>query len=317
MKLYQLEALAACADAGSVRAAARQLGVSQPAVTRAIRDLEKQQQLVLVIRSSTGLQFTEDGRALLEHARLILNQLKSAKAQMEMRRGKVEGKLSVALTPWLSHLFLAEVISEFKSRMPMVQLEIFDSMELITQPLLRDGSIDLSISHANSSYRQLYDVDPLVEYETAIIVRRGHPSENVTTLHDLLGYNWILNYEPGQRETAMQELFWRHGAAVDEAQIYLINSVSIIRSLTQSSDMCTLGPRIITESEPFNRLFRALDLKEKFTPGVLSIISRRNSPTGTSAQCFSDCVRDILKKRLRYRHVGDSNVSVGPLIFLK
>lgn len=67
MKFHHLEALVACADAGSVRAAARQLGVSQPAVTQAIRELEAHQQLALVIRSPTGLQFTDHGKALLAH----------------------------------------------------------------------------------------------------------------------------------------------------------------------------------------------------------------------------------------------------------
>ncbi len=317
MKIYQLEALAACADAGSIRAAARQLGVSQPAITHAIRDLETQQQLSLVIRSPTGLRFTNDGTALLKHARIILNQLKSAQTQMDSRRGLIEGKLSVALTPWLSHIFLADFIREFREKMPKVQLEFYDSLELTTQPLLRDGSIALSISNAPASYHQLYNVDPLLEYETGVIVRRGHPAESAKTIHELLNYNWIMNYAPGQEDTAMQELFWNHGARIDKSQIFLINSISITRSLTLSSDMCSLAARVIASIEPFSSLYATLDLKEKFSPGILSIISRRNNPTGTPAQCFIDCVRNVLRKKLRHRLRNDTAGGVGPLIFLK
>lgn len=317
MKFHQLEALAACADAGSVRAAARQLGVSQPAVTQAIRDLEARQQLSLVIRSPTGLQFTEDGRVLLAHARLILNQIRTAQAQMEVRRGRMEGRLSVALTPWLSDLFLDEIIVEFKRQMPKVQLEFFDSMEIITEPLLRDGTIDLSIAHADQSYRQLYDVDPLLEYETAIIVRRGHPKQDAKSIHDLLDCNWIVQNGQGQREEAMEQLFWRHGVNIDEGRIFFVNSVAIVRSLTISLDMCAIGPRIITDMEPFSDVFVSLDLKEKFRPGVLSITSRKNNPMGQAAQCFGDSVRHVLRKKLHYRVEGDGKHSVGPLLFLK
>lgn len=82
MKLHQLEALVASAETGSVRSAARRLGISQPAVTRALRELETEQQLPLLVRSPTGLSFTDHGQALLAHARLILNQMRQAEEQM-------------------------------------------------------------------------------------------------------------------------------------------------------------------------------------------------------------------------------------------
>ena len=58
MKLHQLQALVASADSGSIRAAARHLGLSQAAVTRALRELEQEQALPLLIRTPTGLGFT-------------------------------------------------------------------------------------------------------------------------------------------------------------------------------------------------------------------------------------------------------------------
>ena len=53
MKLHQLEALVASADAGSIRGAARALGLSQAAITRALRELEANEQLPLLIRAPT------------------------------------------------------------------------------------------------------------------------------------------------------------------------------------------------------------------------------------------------------------------------
>lgn len=82
MKLHQLQALVASADSGSIRAAARHLGLSQAAVTRALRELEQEQALPLLIRTPTGLGFTPYGKTLLAHARLVLNQLEQAQGEM-------------------------------------------------------------------------------------------------------------------------------------------------------------------------------------------------------------------------------------------
>lgn len=87
MKLHQLQALVASADGGSIRAAARQLGLSQAAVTRALRELEQQQELPLLIRTPAGLGFTPYGKTLLAHARLVLNQLEQAANEMAGLRG--------------------------------------------------------------------------------------------------------------------------------------------------------------------------------------------------------------------------------------
>lgn len=80
VKLHQLQALVASADAGGIRAAARALGISQAAVTRALRELETEQHLPLFVRTPSGLTFTEYGKALLIHARLVLKQLSTRRS---------------------------------------------------------------------------------------------------------------------------------------------------------------------------------------------------------------------------------------------
>ena len=86
MKLHQLQALVASAETGSIRAAARSLGISQAAVTRALRELEAAEQLPLLIRAPEGISFTEYGKALLTHARLVLNQMEHAQNELARLR---------------------------------------------------------------------------------------------------------------------------------------------------------------------------------------------------------------------------------------
>src|SRR5579859_2720430 len=125
MKLHQLEALVASADAGSIRAAARALGLSQAAVTRSLRELEANERLPLLIRAPEGIGFTEHGKVLLTHARLVLNQLEHAQSDLERLRGRVEGRLMIGVTPWVTLTFLAEAVLLFRKQMPEIRLELF------------------------------------------------------------------------------------------------------------------------------------------------------------------------------------------------
>ena len=145
MKLHQLQALVASAEAGSIRGAARALGLSQAAVTRALRELEASERLPLLVRAPEGIGFTDYGRALLTHAKLVLNQLEHAHNDLARMRGRVEGRLSVGVTPWVTMTFLAETVRLFRTRMPDVRLELYEGLMAVAQPLLRDGSMDFAL----------------------------------------------------------------------------------------------------------------------------------------------------------------------------
>lgn len=113
MKLHQLQALVASAEAGSIRGAARTLGLSQAAITRALRELEAAERLPLLVRAPEGIGFTEYGKALLTHAKLVLKQLEQAHDDLARMRGRVDGRLSIGVTPWLALTFLAETVLRF------------------------------------------------------------------------------------------------------------------------------------------------------------------------------------------------------------
>ncbi|KRW97839.1 LysR substrate-binding domain-containing protein [Paracoccus sp. MKU1] len=309
MKLHQLEALVASADAGSIRAAARMLGLSQPAVTRALRELESEQKLQLLQRSPTGLKFTEHGIALLTHARLILNQMRQAESQMSIRRGEIEGRLCVGVTPWLSLTLLPEVVTSFRKRMPNVRLELFDSFVMITQPLLRDGYMDLAIGQASPAMSpQEFLIEPLIRYETAVMVRRGHPREACRSIHDLLDQDWLLNYAADGRDGLMQEVFWKHGAQIDERRIVVAHSVMMSQMLVEQADMCTWIPKVLTMVQPFVDRTVLLELDEVFAPRDLSLIARRNGPLGSAVLCFIDCLTYAINRRYRSGKIEDRRI---------
>ncbi|TDN63324.1 LysR family transcriptional regulator [Paraburkholderia sp. BL10I2N1] len=300
MKLHQLQALVASAETGSIRAAARSLGISQAAVTRALRELEAAQQLPLLIRAPEGISFTEYGRALLTHARLVLNQLDHAQNELARLRGRAEGRLSVGVTPWITLTFLAETVLLFRKRMPDIQLELFESLMAVAQPLLRAGDMDFVIGQLDPSIAtQEFSCEPVLNYETAVMVRQGHPRQACRSIHDLLDQDWALNFAPDGRDALIDYLFTRHGAQIDPRRIVRAHSLGTLQTLIERADMCTWCPTILKVAAPFKAHLAVLALREAFEPRQLSIVTRRNSTLSGAASCFIECLLQVIRQHAR------------------
>lgn len=300
MKLHQLQALIASAETGSIRAAARSLGISQAAVTKALRELETAQQLPLFSRTPSGLNFTEYGKVLLTHARLVIKQLEHAQTELDHMRGKAQGRLCVGIAPWIALTFLPEVVLVFRERMPEIRLELFESLMAVAQPLLRDGSMDFAIGqlHPGQSSQE-FSCETLLDYQTSVLVRQGHAQQNARSIHELLEQNWTLNYAPDGHDGLMQELFWKHGAQIDEKRIVRAHSLAILQMMVEQADMCTWGPSIVSIAPSFLGRLVSLGLAEQFEPRQLSIVTRRNGSLSNPALCFTDCLLQVIRRHAR------------------
>jgi LysR family transcriptional regulator, regulator of abg operon len=309
MKLHQLEALVAVADTGSIRAAARLAGLSQTAVSKALRELESQQKLPLLVRNASGIVFTPAGEKLLTHARLVVGQLQRAKEELAELRGDHVGRLSIAVTPWIMHTFVPQALLRFRERMPNVQMEIFEGFTAVTLPRLRDGVIDCAVvPYTAAMPAQEFESEPLFAYETCVIVRRGHPASQVTSMKDLRDYDWALNFTVATRSALMNDLFWQHGLDVEPRRLHCAHSASFLLDLVRHAGMLGFCPRPMLATEAAGDWVHVLPLVERFQTSNVSIVSRRNAVPGAPVECFLDCLRAVIRQRARSAKAGDRNL---------
>ena len=93
--LLQLTSIVTVVEQGGFTAASRRLGLSQPAVSRAVATLEKEMGLPLLVRSREGLALTEAGSLALTHAREAVRHLTLMRTQVAALAGEVTGTLSL------------------------------------------------------------------------------------------------------------------------------------------------------------------------------------------------------------------------------
>ena len=288
MKHHQLRYLACLASEGSIRAAARELGVSAAAVTQALKELEVSTQLQLFARQGKGVMLSAAGAQLLPYAqRMTALMQETQETAARLRDSEASEKLSVGVTPWVAQSLLAQLVPAFRQAMPHVQLELFDGLSGLAFPRLREGSLDLLIGRiAEGQAMHGLESTPMFSYEMTVIARAGHPDSGAHSLAQLLHNDWVLNFTPAERSSYLANLFGQHGVTPPLRNIQLAHSPALMMTLVEQTDMLSFCPWPLVEAMDLRGKIVALQLKESFQTNVVGIVRRAQESASPAARVF-------------------------------
>ncbi|KAA9149958.1 LysR family transcriptional regulator [Microbacterium lushaniae] len=168
---HALRVVKAVADHGSVTAAARHLGYSQPAVSQQLRRLERKAGMPLVERVGRGVRLTEAGWVLARHAAVVTTALEAAAGDLAELRGLRAGRVRIAAFPSASATLVPRVIAAVSASRPGVELRFaeVEPPEAITA--VREDRADIALTFSYAGDRG----DPHGESATGLSVRTvGH-----------------------------------------------------------------------------------------------------------------------------------------------
>lgn len=309
MKLHQLQALIAVADGGGIRAAARGLGLSQAAITRALRELEEEQGLSLLLRHAGGARLSDAGLVLLPHARQIASQLESAGRDLASLRGEVPARLCVGVTPWFGQTLLASAVQAFRREMPAVQLELYEGLQAVSLPLLRSGVMHFALGPAGALPAQEFVHEPLARYRMKVLAREGHPLQGARSLAELLEQDWVMNFTQANYAQVVQQLFGRHGHELPPGRIVCAQSSAMLSALIVDAGLLGYSPEPMLLCEPLRGRARALELDEALADGDISVMRLRDQVPDPAARCFIQCLQQALKACARSRNADDRRLA--------
>ena len=125
--------------------ASAQLSISQPAVTKTIKQLENQLGSKLFIRSKTGMTLTPEGKELFVKVNAALNILKDAENDFVKKENLESGEIRIGVSTILTKLYLLPVIKDFKEKYPKVKINIQNGLTVDLLHMLKKGSLDIVI----------------------------------------------------------------------------------------------------------------------------------------------------------------------------
>lgn len=275
LNLHHLRTFAVVVRTGRVGIAARDLGVTQPAVSRSIRELEAQLGIRLLERRADGVVPTAAGRELYDHASAISALEREAEEAMGAVRGLDRGTLHVAASTTIATYVLPRVIGLFKRAHPGIEFRLSAVHTRILVPMVRHYLVDLAFAEAPVSDRRL-NVRRWIMDEMVLITAPDHPfarrlGEGDTILpSDLEGELLVLREpESGTRDLVLRGLaaagvIPTHTMAVDGTEVikHLVAEglgVAIVSHFAVA-DQVALGRLVVVPvaglriTRPFNRL---------------------------------------------------------------
>jgi len=218
MNLQQLRFVRETAHHGfNLTQAARALGTSQPALSRAILELEAELGVDIFVRHGKRmLGLTEPGRTILERAERVLAEIAGIERATADFRARDEGELRIATTHTQARYTLPSVIREFRRRYPAVRLTLLQgSPRQITQSVL-GREVDFAIAtEVSDEVPELLTI-PAFEWEHVVVVPRKHPLlEKPLSLASLVRYPIVTYVEEFAGRRRIDQAFRQAGLTPD------------------------------------------------------------------------------------------------------
>ncbi|MEZ5845780.1 MAG: LysR family transcriptional regulator [Geminicoccaceae bacterium] len=195
MEIRNIDYFLTVAESGSLRAAAKTLGITQPALTKSIRRLEDEAGVAFFERRARGVSLTEYGRSFLRHARALKASMSDARNEIEALRRGDSGHIRIGAGPSWQTRILPDVLPAFRRMRPGVLIRIVGGLDVGLKADLRRGALDLVVAALPEPADDPdLDTRTLMVDDYRVIADRDHPLQHVEHLDfaRLLDFPWIL-----------------------------------------------------------------------------------------------------------------------------
>jgi len=301
--LKDIEYVSVISNAGGIQKAAKTIGLSQPGLTKRIKNLEDKLQLKLFDRLAKGVRLTQAGEIFLAKGQKLLAHNNDFQDFLdEYQQGK-SGVISVGMKPGMENAFFRRSVVQFMQEFPETNLEIsIDATPLLAERI-QNGHLDFAmgaLGYADDHGSELVlsndlDFEPLFNIPLEVFVRKGHPAlDNLDDPMTLFDYPLICPTPPKELFENLKEAYRERGTPILRPHIR-VDDYGIIYELVERSNMW---------SATFASNHTKLELADKFVvlgpsellPSVtIGLVKRKTWTITPSAKNLIDIMKQHAK----------------------
>ncbi len=295
LRSHHLDAIAAVLTFGSASAASRQLGITQPAVSRAIRAANEYSKQVLFERKRAGLEPTQQARRLKKLHDALERELTAIESLVHRPRAGLIGRLAVGMLPFSGQDLIARAFGELTKSNPDLRLIAIPGSYAMLAEALRRGELDcmVGVLRNPAPYPDLQEIH-LCEERFTLVARADHPCHRKTlSIADLRDESWIV----AQYGTPIRKYFetlFRSVGAVPPTQTCEIHSFTNAEKVIVNSNsialLCYGEQQLKTLPDGLKKL--DVNLPDALT--AIGITYRKAGDPGEVLQCFEKLLRDLV-----------------------
>ena len=193
MEVNQLRYVCAIADTGNFSRAAERCHIAQPSLSQQVLKLEEDLGAKLFDRLGRSVRLTEAGRAFVQHARTILEQMEQARSSVANKNAGFRGSVAVGVIPTVAPYLMPRYTAAFTKKFPDAKLRVIEDTTSVLIEGLRDLSLDVAILALPLRHKEL-ELTPIRTEPLFAVLPKDHPraSAKSLALKDLRGESFVM-----------------------------------------------------------------------------------------------------------------------------
>ncbi|MFZ3582408.1 LysR family transcriptional regulator [Loktanella sp. DJP18] len=303
LRLPQLRLLIAVADLGQISGAASLVGMTQPAASRMLTDLERTVGTQLYQRHPRGVALTAAGALLAKRARLALQHLEVAFDEMDDIANGSGGLVRIGTVTGPGVALILPLIRDLRVTYPEIAFDVLvDTSDVLADALLAHR-VDFYLGRmlANVSAQDVTAITVGAE-PIALIVRKDHPlmTRPAPTLSDTLAYDWVMQASAGLMRQAVEAYLLQCGLAPPQR---ILTTSSLVLTLGIVSDTNVVAPvarsvaEVLVAPTRMNSDMRILDLAPDMAVSPYALVCRRDAEPNAAVARVLTLLRDRIAAR--------------------
>jgi LysR family pca operon transcriptional activator len=294
LRLSLLRVVDAVEAQGSLLKASASLGISQPALTKNLQELEDILQLRLFDRHPRGVLPTAGGRVFIQAARRILADIHRLEEDLDLLANPNCGTVALGALPVTANGLLPGVLVQLKTTHPDLKILLHHGRGADLFPLLASGEIDLIVGRlyepaAPDGFRR----ESLWSEPISIVARSGHPIfADTVTADSLRRYDLVLptmSQRIGQEIEHLLEML-----GVEPTAPLRSSSPGVIREMLHGTDSISMAPRLMLLGDLLRGTLRFAPLPIPAPERPAGLIFPRDRPLPPAAGAFVQCLRGYI-----------------------
>lgn len=270
----------------NITKAAAVLGSNQPNVTRVIKLLESQLNCRLLIREARGISLTEEGKRLYSHVEIACRHLFGAQEEICGEPADRGGIVKIGATETALHLFLLDVLRDFKKEYPAIKIKIHNhaTPEIVKQ--LTNGKLDFAVVTGPFEMPKTIYRENILEFREILAGGCGYRDlrDEVFELEDLRKYPWVGLGEGTATYEMYRNFFIEH--KIDMELDMEVATSDLMLPLIENNLGIGFIPEKLAEPLLEEKRIVHINLKQEIPKRCMEIISDKGQGKSTAADIF-------------------------------
>jgi DNA-binding transcriptional LysR family regulator len=302
LRLKDLHTLQTVAEVGSMAKASERLALSQPAISKAVADMEHVLRAPLLDRSARGVALTECGRLLVERTRVVFDEISQGVSDIESRSDPTRGVVKIGTTEPVAGV-VSEIISRLASSYPRLGYDVMisDLDTLIGE--LRERTRDVVVTRwVPPAVADDLAVQTLFKSLLAVMAAERHPllRRKKLGLDDLMEERWTLSPPDSFLGRVVVDLFRRRKLPLPPTVVTTI-SIHMRLNLLASGGFLTVLPAQMLRYPSNKAWLRALDVDLRDSSQPIASITLKKRRAAGAVRLFEQASLEVCKSMAKAR----------------